>query len=168
MLIHLFRHGIAIDRADPKCPEEAERFLTDKGVRRTKLAARGLARLGVRADLILTSPFVRARQSAELAKKALKLKKTKIRDTKALLWDSDPAALRKKLAALETVEEVLCAGHAPHLDLFIAHMVGTPMPVTELKKAGFATLYTDFTDPGDAVILQLYPPRALRELGDSW
>jgi phosphohistidine phosphatase len=168
MLIHIFRHGIAIDRADPECPEEAERFLTDKGVRRTKLAARGLARLGVSAELMLTSPFVRAKQTAEIAQKALKLKDVELRETESLHWDADPALLRDELAALGGVDEVLCTGHAPHLDLFVASMVGTPMPVTELKKAGFVTLATEFTDPGDAIIHALYPPRALRELGDGW
>jgi len=168
MLIHLFRHGIAIDRTDPECPAEEQRHLTDKGVRRTKMGARGLARMGVTAQLILSSPFTRAQQTAEIAKKALKLKGVEIRETNALLWDADPGSLRAELAGLTDVEEVLCAGHAPHLDLFVAHMVGTPMPVTELKKAGFATLSTDFSDPGDAVLQALYSPRALRELGDGW
>lgn len=164
MLIHLFRHGIAIDRADPDCPPDAERFLTDTGIRRTRMAARGLARLGVTAQLVLTSPFVRARQTAELAVNALQLHDVERRETDALLWGAHPEILRQQLASLVGVDEVLCTGHAPHLDRFVAHMVGAPMPVTALKKAGFAALQADVLTPGGAVLVAAYPPRALRKL----
>jgi phosphohistidine phosphatase len=165
VLIHLIRHGIAIDSTDVDCPADADRFLTEKGVRRTRIAARGLARLGVTAQLVLTSPLTRARQTAELAMNVLGFQGVELRETDALLWDAAPETLRVQLAFLQGVDEVLCAGHAPHLDRFIGHVLGSPGPVTKLKKAGVATLRTDVT--GNAVLLAIYPPRALRKLGDS-
>lgn len=163
MLIHLFRHGIAIDRMAPDCPADSKRFLTDKGKRRTKAAARGLLALGTEADVVLTSPFVRARQTAEIAAEELGIEAPLV-ETTALIWDRDPQDLASELASRDGDASILCVGHAPHLDRFIAHMVGTVAPVTELKKAGFATIYSDLSEPGDGVLLAVYPPRALRSL----
>src|SRR5258707_3959262 len=66
MQLYIVRHGIAIDREDPKCPPDPERYLTEEGVQKTKQVAKGVAALGVTADLFLTSPYVRAAQTAEI------------------------------------------------------------------------------------------------------
>ena len=51
MRIYVVRHGAAIDLEDPKCPKEAERYLTREGIDKTEEVGRGLARLGMKADL---------------------------------------------------------------------------------------------------------------------
>ncbi len=51
MQLYIVRHGIAIDREDPKCPPDPERYLTEEGVEKTKQVAKGVAALGVTADL---------------------------------------------------------------------------------------------------------------------
>jgi len=51
MLLYLVRHGIAIDRDDPKCPDEAERYLTEEGIKKTREVARGVASLIPCCDL---------------------------------------------------------------------------------------------------------------------
>ncbi len=71
MQIYIVRHGIAIDREDPKCPPDPERHLTEEGVEKTKQVAKGVAALGVTGDLFLTSPYVRAMQTAEIFASAL-------------------------------------------------------------------------------------------------
>jgi phosphohistidine phosphatase len=167
MLIYLLRHGIAIDRTDPESPPEAQRFLTEKGLERTRLATQGLATLGTKPDKVLTSPFVRARQTAEIALESLALDSSLLVETDALLWDAEPSLLASELASLTDVAQVLCAGHAPHLDRFIAHLIGSPLPFTELKKSAVAVLETDFEEPGDAHLLALYPPRTLRALAKA-
>ena len=53
------KYNIAIDRSDAKSPEDSLRFLTKRGRRRAKAAARGMAFLGIDADLVLSSPFTR-------------------------------------------------------------------------------------------------------------
>ncbi len=60
MQLYIVRHGIAIDREDPKCPSEAERYLTEEGVEKTKQVAKGIAALGLEADLMISSPYARA------------------------------------------------------------------------------------------------------------
>ena len=69
MRLYLMRHGIAIDREDPDCPEETQRYLTAKGTQRTRSAAHGLADLGVKPAGLLTSPYIRAVQTAEIVAK---------------------------------------------------------------------------------------------------
>ncbi|PYU14179.1 MAG: phosphohistidine phosphatase SixA, partial [Acidobacteria bacterium] len=66
MELYIVRHGIAIDREDPQCPPDPERYLTEEGVEKTKGVAKGVAALGVAADLFFTSPYVRASQTAEI------------------------------------------------------------------------------------------------------
>ena len=66
MQLYIVRHGIAIDREDPKCPAEAERYLTEEGIKKTREVARGVASLVEKPDLFLTSPYVRAAQTEGL------------------------------------------------------------------------------------------------------
>ena len=64
MEIYLIRHGIAAERGTYS--QDEERPLTDKGVNKTTLVAKKLAAVGLKFDLILTSPLVRAYQTAEI------------------------------------------------------------------------------------------------------
>src|SRR6267143_1658932 len=85
MQLYIVRHGIAIDREDPKSPLEAERYLTDEGIERTRQVAKGIAALGVHADLMISSPYVRATQTAAIFAGALDYPEHKIRHTENLL-----------------------------------------------------------------------------------
>src|SRR6266481_209201 len=96
MQLYIVRHGIAIDREDPKCPSEAERYLTEEGVEKTKQVAKGIASLGVHADLMLSSPYVRAMQTAVIFAGALEYPKPKIRRTDSLLPGAEPPAFLRE------------------------------------------------------------------------
>jgi len=98
MLLYLVRHGIAIDRDDPKCPDEAERYLTEEGIKKTREVARGVASLMDAPEMFLSSPYVRAWQTAEIFAAAFKISKQKVRKTELLLPGSDVAALFRELA----------------------------------------------------------------------
>ena len=67
MLLYLVRHGIAVDREDPNSPPDPERPLTPRGMKRTHAAALGLAAMKIEPDAVLTSPWLRAVQTAQLA-----------------------------------------------------------------------------------------------------
>lgn len=163
MLLYLLRHGVAIDREDPKCPDDADRWLTPEGIEKTRGVAAGLRKLGVQPDVILSSPLRRAVETAEIAAKELGQAKGKIRRTEALLPEADPAALLKEAAQLRA-DQILCAGHAPHLDEFIAHAVGVRSAFTALKKAGAACLEFNFPAASRGKLLWLFPPMVLRQL----
>jgi len=163
MLVYLIRHGIAIDREDPDCPPDGERPLTKKGIEKARLVMDGIRELGAKPDSILSSPLVRAWQTAEIAAKVLHFAKDKIQRTEALLPESDPSLLMKELSRMKA-EQVLCTGHAPHMDEFIAYATGSRRSFTALKKAGVACLEFQHPAPGEGVLIALYPPRVFRML----
>jgi len=164
MILYLVRHGIAVDRTDPKCPPEAERPLTARGVQKTRAAALGLQALGAKPDVLITSPFVRAAQTAEIFAEALGFSPEKIRVSEALKPAENPATIMNEIARLRA-KEVMCCGHAPHVDLLISHLAGARGTFTTLKKAGVACLDQE-GGHGRWVLLWLLTPKALRDLGD--
>lgn len=164
MLLYLMRHGIAVDRGDPKCPPEAKRPLTEKGARRTAAAAQGLVRMIDPPELIVSSPYVRARQTAELVADAFSIKHKDIAQTPALLPEANPRELFEFLEA-HNGKTVLCAGHAPNLDLVLGSALGSKrMSVTAMKKAAVACLKFSALRAGLADLLWLAEPRLLRAL----
>ena len=164
MQLVLIRHGIAIDRDDPACPEESERYLTDEGVERTNEAMAGLRQLGVEPDAVLSSPYVRALQTARIACERLGHDPKKIRTTKALLPEAEPRELFRQLTE-EDARTVFCCGHAPNLDELIAHAVGAEAAFTSMKKAGAACLEMEKPRAESATLVWLYPAGTLRKLG---
>ncbi|MBS1841756.1 MAG: phosphohistidine phosphatase SixA [Acidobacteria bacterium] len=164
MLLFLVRHGIAIDREDPKCPAEAERYLTEEGIKKTREVARGVAAIAGKPDLFLSSPYVRAMQTAHLFAAAMKYRKQKIRKTNLLLPGSDVAAFFRELARDKNVESVFCFGHAPHLDEVIAAALGSKRDATSLKKAGAACLELRRVAPPSGTLVWLATPKMLKKL----
>jgi phosphohistidine phosphatase len=162
--VHLLRHGIAIDPTDPACPTDPERYLTDKGKSRARVGARGLKALGIAPELIVTSPYVRARQTAEIARE--ELGDLPLLESDLLIPMAEPSRIVELLRA-RTELNILCVGHAPNLDLVAAHLVGADDPVTSLKKAGAASIEIRHGRPGagGGVLVGVYPASALRLLG---
>ena len=164
MDLYLVRHGVAIDREDPKSPPEAERFLTQEGLVKTRSAAKGFAALGQKPKLVISSPWVRARQTAEIFMEELKTDVSRLAFSDALLWDANPVLLVQELALRRTLSSVMCVGHAPHLDHFVAYCIGTKTPFTMLKKSSLVHISIEQFDAGGATLEALYPPKALRSL----
>jgi phosphohistidine phosphatase len=163
MILYIVRHGLAVDRTDPKSPPEAERPLTAKGVQKTRSAALGLAELKVKPDVLISSPFVRAAQTAEIFAETLGYSVNKIKVSEALKPTANPADIVKVVARLRA-KEVMVFGHAPHLDNLAAHLIGGRV-FTELKKAGVACFeHTPAT--GKWNLRWLVTPKILREIGE--
>src|SRR6185436_3496825 len=74
MEIYLLRHGIAVERDAHRGPDE-ERALTDEGRRKVRRGAEAMRAMKLSCDVILSSPLVRARQTAEIVAESLRLKK---------------------------------------------------------------------------------------------
>lgn len=163
MRLYLMRHGIAIDREDPDCPPEPERYLTPKGIQRTRAAARGLRALRVKPTTLLTSPYVRAVQTGEIVCEVLGLDPKQLRTTDSLRPEAKPIRLTEELARLQG--EVICFGHAPQVDEFIALALKATAPFTALKKSGVACLDIDSLSPLRATLFCVLTSRILRRLG---
>ncbi|MGC2421932.1 MAG: phosphohistidine phosphatase SixA [Candidatus Acidiferrales bacterium] len=164
MILYIVRHGIAVDRNDPKSPAEPERPLTAAGVQKTRAAALGLRALDVKPDAVITSPYVRAAQTAEIFAEALGFPPEKIRVSETLKPTANPAETLKEIARLKA-REAMCVGHAPQLDLMIAQLAGARGVFTELKKAGVACL-EHATGHARWELRWILTPKMLRKLAD--
>lgn len=164
MLVYLVRHGIAIDRDDPDCPPEPERYLTPKGIEKTRKAAEGFSEMGAKPGVALSSPYLRAMQTGEIFCEAIGISSSKIKKTDALKSEASPKLIIEELSKLKEEEEVICFGHAPHMDEVIAHVTHASKSLTELKKAGVACLEIHSFSPVDGTLLWLVTPHILRDL----
>jgi phosphohistidine phosphatase len=165
MQLYIVRHGIAIDREDPNCPPDPERFLTDEGMEKTKQVAKGVAEIGAVPDLMLSSPYLRAVQTAEIFASALEQNKQKIRKSDLLLPGADPMQLFRELAKEKEASAVFIFGHAPHLDDLIATAIGSKHHVTALKKAGVALVELRRMVPPSGELVWIATPKMLRKAG---
>jgi phosphohistidine phosphatase len=164
MLLYIVRHGIAIDREDPKCPSDPERYLTPEGIKKTRSVAKGMASLLDGVRLYLSSPYVRALQTAEIFAGALGHPKSKIEKTEHLLPGAEPAGFFRELSHKKSVESVICFGHAPQLDELISFALGGKKDLTELKKAGAAAIELARVYPCAGKLAWLVTPKAVRKL----
>src|SRR5438876_1221851 len=96
MNLYFLRHAIAADKASWK-GSDADRPLTKEGMRKMKKGAKGIRRLDLPIDWILTSPYRRAYDTAAIVAKELKLKKS-LKVSRMLTPDGDPKALARHLA----------------------------------------------------------------------
>ncbi len=165
MQLYIVRHGIAVDREDPKCPADPERFLTDEGIEKTRQVAKGVAEVAAVPDLILSSPYLRAVQTAELFAVALEYPKQKIRKSDLLLPGAEPLQLFRELAKDKDLSTVFVCGHAPHLDDLLATALGTKHHISSLKKAGVALVELKRLVPPSGELLWLATPKLLRKAG---
>jgi phosphohistidine phosphatase len=164
MILYIVRHGLAVDRTDPNSPPDPERPLTARGVKKTRLAALGLAKFDIKPESFITSPLVRAVQTAEIFAEALGYPPSKIRSSEHLKPAADPAEFLKDLSRVK-VKEAICFGHAPHLDTMISQLAGARGVFTSLKKAGVACFERGVSQ-GRWELLWLVSPKTLRQLAE--
>jgi phosphohistidine phosphatase len=157
----LLRHGIA-ERAGPRTEfRDAPRELTAEGAARMRIAADGIAALGIEADVILTSPLIRCRQTADIV--AARLGGGEPVEDERLAPGMDVEGLAEALLRHPDAGSVLVCGHQPDLSEVVADLTGGG--VVELKKGALALLDVDGARPGGGRLRALYPPSALRRLG---
>lgn len=137
MEIYLLRHGIAEDRQPGR--DDARRELTGKGRARLRIVLGVARRAGVRPSLILTSPYARAAQTAEIAAEVLGCEKAPVR-TDALLPGSSPQAVWKEVRAHSEETAVLLAGHEPLLGQAASFLLGASWVLVELKKGALVSI----------------------------
>jgi phosphohistidine phosphatase len=163
MELYIVRHGIAIDREDPKSPADPERYLTEEGIDKTKQVAKRVAGFKIKPELFISSPYVRAMQTAELFAAAFDYPKQKIRRSDSLLPGTEPSHFFKEIAKEKNAAAIFCFGHAPQLDDLIAAGLGSKHHVTQLKKAGVAAIELKRLTPPSGQLLWLATPKLLRK-----
>jgi phosphohistidine phosphatase len=141
MKLYLLRHAIAAERDPDKYPDDALRPLTATGSKKMIKVADALYQMGLQVDLILSSPCLRARQTAEIARRHLHLKKDRLLLIDALAPASDPGQLIAEIQAKYMTDRLMLVGHEPDLSNLISWLLsGEPsIPIT-MKKAGICSL----------------------------
>ena len=145
MDVVVVRHGIAIEREDAaeNAISDAERPLTAKGRRRMKKAAKGLSRLSKGAELVLSSPLLRAIETAKIVRRAFD-DDIGYGETDALLPDAEPAELVRALTQGPPIPAALVVGHEPHLGLWVGWcLAGQATALVELGKGGACLIRFD-------------------------
>jgi len=163
MRLIVVRHAIAGVR-DPRIwLNDGERPLTKKGRIRFARAAEGLARLVPEVDLMLSSPYVRAWDTAMLLKEHGGWPAPQICDE---LKDGSPEVVLQALQPYRSLDSVAMVGHEPYLSRFISQVLSPAAGVTmELKKGAAACIDLPQTETHtDSRLLWLLQPRALRGL----
>ncbi|MFY9530798.1 MAG: histidine phosphatase family protein [Candidatus Acidiferrales bacterium] len=163
MILYIVRHGIAVNRNDPHAPPEPERPLTRKGIEKAREVMLGLRELGPKPDVMITSPYLRAAQTAEIACEVFGFPRERIRNSEHLKPGANPAEFLKELAHVRA-KEVMCFGHAPHMDQLIACLAGARDVFTALKKAGVASFELESASASKGTLLWLLAPKVMRGL----
>jgi phosphohistidine phosphatase len=141
--LYILRHGVAKKREDWAGKKDSDRPLTGKGEKRTALEARALKRTGISFDLILSSPFMRARRTAEIVAETLGLS-GKLKLTASLTPKASPRRFLQELIPDLDASRVLIVGHEPYLSSLISLcLTGDPDISFELKKGGICKLHAE-------------------------
>jgi len=160
--LYFFRHGIAVNRGDPGIASDSDRPLTEEGARKTRVAAEGLKRLQIGFDKILTSPWLRAIQTAGILAEVLELETGGLPE---LAGDRTVDDLLKALAT-QRARRMLLVGHEPLLGNTVGRLIcGAAEIQIELKKSGACAVQVDGLPAGaPAKLLWLLTSRQLRML----
>jgi phosphohistidine phosphatase len=158
--LYIVRHAIAAPRGDD-WPDDGERPLTETGIERFTEAVRGLRALDVELDEILTSPLVRARQTAEILAAGIG-GKPPVKTFDALAPGHAPATVVTQLARVARRARVALVGHEPDLGELAAHLIDARRALA-FRKGGVCRIDVGTRQPGSLVWFM--PPRVLRELG---
>jgi phosphohistidine phosphatase len=161
--LFLVRHAIAADRGE-KWPDDGKRPLTHHGAARMREAADGLAAFGVTLDLVLTSPLVRAVQTAEILVKAQDAD-VRLLTAPALAPGHAPAAAAEAVATLAKGHRIAIVGHEPGLGELAAWLIGARQP-PPFKKGGVCRIDVEDWPPAarSGTLIWLATPRMLRAL----
>jgi len=154
MNLFLLRHGLAVERDEFDFARDEFRPLTPKGKKQLSHVAAAMRALELDFELVLSSPLVRARQTAEIIAAELKLQKRLV-FTDELKPGGDAKKLVQKIAGLKKVpENVLLVGHEPDFSELISLLVtGSHGGGFALKKGGLAKLEIEKLRAGKCAIL---------------
>jgi phosphohistidine phosphatase len=170
MDLYLLRHGVAVRRGTPGYANDRTRPLTPEGRRRLASIALGMLQLGLKFDAIFSSPYVRARETAELVARRLGMDRH-VATSPLLAPDADKTRLLSELDTMisRASARVLLVGHEPDLSRLASTLVfGDDGGLIKLRKGGLIKLTVDAWQRGRRAQLEFcLTPEQLRLLGST-
>jgi phosphohistidine phosphatase len=168
MNLYIIRHAIAVEAGAPGYEDDSQRPLTGKGRKKMEQVAQGLKKLDAEIDVMLTSPYVRAADTAKIVRKVFGLSKDQMVATEYLM----PTGYADQLINLinekyASVANLALVGHEPYLGNLISVLVaGDPDVAFDLKKGGVCLLTAEALQYGKCATLEWFlAPIQLAELG---
>jgi len=161
--LYVVRHAIAAERGTPGYEDDSRRPLTDRGREKMHAIAHGLKLLETELQTIVSSPYVRARETADILAQGLDLRGDAIAFSDALLPMADPADLLAEISRQHQVANLAVVGHEPHLSSLISYLLMGDISIgVNLKKGGVCLLTLDILPHGASATLEwLMTPRQL-------
>ena len=163
MELYLLRHAIAKPRSS-RYEDDSKRPLTKEGRQKMAKNAEGMKNLGIAFNAVISSPYVRARETAEIAVEVLKIKKP-IQFCPNLVPDVPFDLLVDELKTkFSKAGQVILVGHEPHMSHFISFLLTSGQQISiDLKKGGLCCLtLPKITGPGGATLNWLLTPSQLQ------
>lgn len=166
MELYLIRHAIAEEEAPSG--DDSQRALTEKGAKKMRQIAKGLRTLGADFDFILSSPYVRAKETAEILADVFKMKK-KIGFSDHLVPMADPNLLIAEINEKYSVDSLALVGHEPYLSTLVSMLVANGAAVDiAFKKGGVCRLAADDLHHSRSAALEwLLTPGVLVEIANK-
>jgi phosphohistidine phosphatase len=166
MNLYIIRHAIAVDEGSPEYEEDSQRPLSDKGKKKMRQIAKGLRELGVDFDLILSSPYIRAKETAEILEDVFKVK-NEVQFSDNLIPMGDPELLISEINEKYSTDSIALVGHEPYLTTLIGLLVSENAGLDmTLKKGGVCSLFAEDLHTRKARLEWLLTPGILVEIGD--
>ena len=161
--LYLIRHGIAAERG-PDYPDDSKRPLTNKGITALRRIGKGLTELEVTFDVIVTSPLVRTKQTADTLSESLRGKPVVVQSN-ALAPAGTIAAVIQEIVKHAGKPRLALVGHEPSIGQLAAHLIGARSPI-EFKKGGICRIDFEVLPPKAlGQLIWFLPPRILRRIG---
>jgi phosphohistidine phosphatase len=155
MILYFLRHAIAADRDGDKYPDDGQRPLTRAGYQKMIKIACALYKMDIRVDLILSSPLLRARETADITRKCFHLKKDCLVLIDQLAPLGDTSQLIKEIQTNYMLDRLLLVGHEPDLSSLISLLLSGDMSLSiAMKKGGICCLSVDELVAGKCATLE--------------
>jgi phosphohistidine phosphatase len=163
MRIYLLRHAIAVDGGAAAYADD-DRPLSEEGREKMSKAAKGLAALITDIDVILTSPLIRAHDTARIAARALRAE-NKIQVCKELSAGSSVKNLMTYLSTFRSLNSIMLVGHQPDLGFIASLLLGSDSNIIEFKKGSLCCIEVSTLPPrSNGTLIWHLQPKHLRAL----
>jgi len=161
MEIYVLRHGIAVPRGTPGYPND-DRPLTDDGIEKMKKSAEGIARIVNGFGAVISSPLIRALDTAKITAKAVDYK-DEIIITDHLIPGASLRSLFKFVDGYKNKDRILLVGHEPQLGFAASKLIGMDSPVILFKKGGICRIDISSLSSGEkGILIWCLTPKQLR------
>ncbi len=163
MIIYLIRHAVAVERGTASYPND-DRPLTEDGKERMSKAARGIANIVDDIDAIISSPLIRAHETARIVARTLGAE-DKLEICKELAPGSSLKNVLSFLTKYKGLKSIMLVGHQPDLGYLASALLGSNESIVEFKKGAICAIeIPSLSQKSRGTLLWHLQPKHLRAL----